>query len=393
MHALSNMITSGFTSRSFLIGLACIAAFYTALMGWAFVNGDASIKMLENKLASETIRVIRASDPSTDIPADPTIAAQNTIKEPASNEESSPDSPPTLIANDNSIEQSGSSTTPTETLEPTATRTMPVSALSGLFETDSKGNILPIIRESDNLTPFKAYSAPFAASGNSDLIALVINDFGLPLPDEEVIDSLPQHTSIILSPYAENSAELAQMLLEKGHEIWLKLPFETAYFPDQDPGPRGILKRFSLIRNQENLDWVLYQAEAYAGIAAYTDVVFSNTNPVTNTIAQNIFKRGLGFFEINPGALGQIGDIATRNNAPYTKNDIFLSDSKWDGQFEDSLELLASIAEARGTAITVLPPYPEVLKNLKNWEKSLAAKNIVLAPLSSVLEDRTPAIQ
>lgn len=376
MSALAQKFKSTVSTKNFIFGFSIAVLFYAVLLlGSLFLN-QSSLDSFAEKLASETVRIERGDIVITE----PVVTPDNHAStDHAENTEH------------HNIEQPPVETAPAENNEARAS-SIPLKAVAGLYELNSQGVVLPIIRENDKLTPFQAYSAPFTGNKAFSKIALIVDDFGLSGEQSNLVSQLPANTSFILSPYSSGIKATAQGLLQNGHEIWMKAPFETINFPEADPGPKGILKRSSLNTNQDNLKWVMGQTEVFAGIAAYTDMTFSGSNPTMNTLAREIMNRGLGFFETNVAALPQVRDLAENLNSPYTKADIVLYDQKWNGNYTEALELLENIAKSRGSAVAVLKAHPALIDAVNTWSKTLSSKEIEIAPLSNVIIARSPKL-
>lgn len=370
MHAIANTLKNSLISKSFAIGIILTIVFYVGLLAWALFSSSASLSSLDDRLASETVIIDRGLDLAEE-------SATESIESQSLNFE-----------NDVPIETKPEPVKPIkENVNP-----LPFEAIAGLYETDTTGNLIPIIRTSDGMTPFEAYSSPFIAKPNTSLITLIIDDFGLKGQQSEILSIVPSNTTILMSPYSDGIKNISRYVLQNGHELWLKAPFETQNFPNDDPGPKAILRLSSLNQNQENLKWIMKRTEVYTGIAGYTDISFSNENPMINALARTIMNRGLGFLEMNVSAQPQIRDLAQRQNAPYGKVDVRLNDTKWKNRINEALDLLESIAQSRGSAVAILSPFPETIDSIQQWSTTLANKNIEIVPLSAVIKDRNPTL-
>lgn len=377
MSAVAQKFKSTVSTKNFIFGFSIAVLFYAVLLlGSLFLN-QSSLDGFAEKLASETVKIERGD---------------LVITEPAETHDNHANTDHAQINEHHNIEEPAHGETAPIEHNSEQTQSLPLKAVSGLYELNSQGVMLPIIRDSDKLTPFQAYSAAFTGQKNFTKIALVIEDFGLAGEQPDLVSQLPANTSFVLSPYSSGIKNTAENILQNGHEIWMKVPFETINFPESDPGPKGILKRSSLNTNQENLKWVMGQTEVFTGIAAYTDAAFSGSNPTMNTLSREIMNRGLGFFEMNVAALPQVRDLAESLNSPYTKADIVLHDQKWNGNYNEALELLENIAKSRGSAVAVLKAHPALIQTINAWSKTLPSKQISIAPLSNVIIARSPKL-
>lgn len=338
-----------FDLRVFCIGLLLISSLYLACFAWFSFNHASALADLENKLASQTIPILR-------------LAGEITI---APTQEAQPEKHAQPAAKKTEIAKKS-----TETILAKA----PVADLIG--ESGGYKN-LPVIRKSDNLTPFNAYKRPFSPVPGQSYIILVVDGGVSQSLIKDAIKKLPPEISILTSPYSDNLQDLMDTMRADGHEPWLSIPFQTVQFPASDPGPQAILSKSSLDVSMNNLEWSLNQSAGYVGIAGYVDQSFLNARPVMNALVKNAFGRGLGFFDINPSAPDQIEELALQMNTPYVKADNNISDD-----FKSSFEILEAIAGSKGVAIAVIPPYPVAIKSALEWIESFPSKKLALAPLS-----------
>lgn len=365
----AHKMTSALFSRTFFIGVLLTCLFYGSLIGWGILNKSTHLDTLEKKLASQSVKINRGDMIVT--PDDDHTPHTNTDEESGATEHNQTTQHDTPISKE------------------------PLSDVDvqGLDESDAEGNVLPIIRKTDGLTSFQVYKAPFASQGKA-VIAIVIDDFGLSANSStELLDQLPPHTTLLLTPYAQNPKGLKNILKQKGHEFWVKVAFENKNFPLDDPGAKTILSRNTLGTNMNNLKWALSRTSGYAGIASYIDTAFAAATPMVKAISRETLNRGLGFFEINVGAGSTVKDIAVPMKAPYIRNDIIFFDRKWNGQFSQGFELLETIAESKGYAVGVLKPFPSAIDAYRDWYKSMNNSKFSLAPLSAVAFSSNPALK
>ena len=378
-------IKSAIRSKAFYIGLLVVVLFFGAVYSWSLFNAENSLKNLEENLASQSVLIDRESN----------ITASNPpISEPEEVEIIQPPESPQDVSNSEAEDNQPIEENNNEAPEATASKAMIEAPLEGLYERTADGKMLPIAKSDNSLTPFQAYKKHYTMpSGNKRFIAIAIDDYGLSAEKAELLlQNIPDDTTLIVSPYASSPMELQKKIRQSNHEIWLKLPFQTKNFPMDDQGAKTILSRTSLGNNTENLKWALSQTTGYAGIAAYIDNTFLSAKPMVNSLAREIFSRGLGFFDMNVAPVPTIKDAALSSKAPYVQNNIIFLDQKWNGNFSQAFDLLESIAQSKGYAVGVMAPYPKMIQALNEWESSLAQKNIELIPLSQIAYLTNPTL-
>ncbi|MFN3701313.1 MAG: divergent polysaccharide deacetylase family protein [Alphaproteobacteria bacterium] len=359
--------------QSVLIGALAVAFVYAGGVGYALFGKGTDIPYYESRLASQSIPLIRDGDGTsfdheTDSASTPISISEviptSELPEAAQDEAE----PPSL---DEPIESSAES--------------LASAPIAGFYEMAAGGVILPIIRKEDNQTPFEAYKAPFSNPDNRPIIAIAIQDFGLSKQNAALLnDALPAAVTFLASPYADDADTLQKSIRAKGREFWLQIPLENARFPLQDPGMMGILSRLDMDRNMQNFRWAMGRWVGYAGTAGFVDSNFIRARATITTLMRENFDRGLGFFDMHSTSPLNIDDLAQRAGRPYVKGDVLFADPRWENDFAQAAELAIRLAENRGFAVIVLPPYLESAEHINALQRQLQQKNIKLAPLSAI---------
>lgn len=168
----------------------------------------------------------------------------------------------------------------------------------GLTE-DSPYGPLPIIREKDGMTAFKAYQSAIEpvllpASGEVHKVAFLLKSYGL---SESVSEngnkSLPAGITYILSPYADNPQEKINAARVLGHEVWLNIPVQGERFGFDDPGPQALLAGLTPENNRKRLEMNLGKVTGYVGVNFETVKAFTAAPTTLGSIVQDLQKEGL----------------------------------------------------------------------------------------------------
>lgn len=348
-----------FDLKVFAAGLAGGGLILAAAGLTLSVNASATVHRLQDLMASKTLSIEKPG-----FPKEPTET--HAIEAPAAN-------PP----------QEATSHAP-ESTQTEKSPDKPGFPLPGLTEKTPQG-LLPIIRKSDGLTPFRAYARPYKQSQTLPRISVVIESFGLKEDYSLKALSLPPEVTLLLSPYTSGAAGWQQKAQENGHELWLELPMETEQFGDNDPGPKAISSTELLPENETRLNSVLSQSVGYTGVAGFYTDHYKQATPMMEGLARKIFARGLGYLELNPSPPSTISDAAKDTGSPYAQGVINLGDERFLKTITDAFEIAEALALDKKRVILLAPPYPKVLEALGSWQSSLASKGIVLAPLSAAM--------
>lgn len=263
-------------------------------------------------------------------------------------------------------------------------KALPAAPISGLYEEHRLG-LLPV-KATDGRTPLSEYRKPaLIPSGAKATMAIVINQYGLsPSVSDQLIDQLPDNITLIASPYADDALGWGKKARARGFELWLDLPFETNNYPYQDTGPYGILKRYSLQHNLENLAWLMTRVQGYAGVVSHIDDTFSQSQTAMKNIFHFLFSRGLGYLEtaneINP----YIESTSLVTDGHYMQGTL-LEEASTTTQLE---HVTAAIARAKdkGDAVLVIQATPNTPTDIQKWVAMIKENDIALLPLSAVFE-------
>lgn len=332
-------IISNTDIKALIIGSIIVLAIYALIFIYVFASSSNTTKLLQNNLATEIYPI-------------------NYVKH-------------------SEIEQINNQVT-TVTTEAVID---PPEVVEGLYEHTKDGNI-PIIRKSDNLTSFRAYQHKFTfPENNKPIISFVILDYGLSKEQSKTaLDLLPSEVSFILSPYAVLPDEWVKMAQDKGHEVLLNVPIQNN--TSNDLGKHTIFHHATLVQKLKSLRRTLSSAQGYIGMSSYSDDSMMITKDHYIGIADELYSRGLGYFEINPNATNIIKNKAFSMGAPYIKADLKVINIKGNNSFET----LENIANNNGHAIAIIPNYPKTIKNLAVWIMKVAQADYVIAPVSAIYD-------
>ena len=362
-------IQQHFSAKTFGFGLIGVALLYLALFAYAAIKKDYTYASFESRLASQTVLIDR---PETFVRTQAAIETTDTLEEGDLAE-----APPGEETTQESAEQSEE-----EDLENIVSKqalSLRESPVPGFYE-ETQFGLLPVAK-SPAQTPFQVYKKPFVLNHDKPYLAVAVENFGLSAElSQQMIDELPSSVSFILSPYSSQPDKWTQKARQDGHEIWLHLPMENNDFPLMDPGAKGLLTRVSLQYNQDRLQWVLGRATGYAGIAAYTDNALDNAGPMFRDIAKDVFKRGLGFFELNNELGSFFTPLADESKAPNTQNDLTLDLISLQNP---DLKRLLSNVKGQGKGTLLVSPTSRNIPTLKKWLESLQKRGIEPIPISA----------
>ncbi len=254
--------------------------------------------------------------------------------------------------------------------------------IEGLSQNTSEGK-LPIIRSSDYLTSFRAYQTPFTWNTNSKkpVIAFILKDYGLSQKSSNLATRvLPSEISLMLTPYANSPSRWVAQAHNNGHEVWMHIPLQNTQTTDS--GPMTIFHHASLNDKQTTIYQTLSKTLGYVGVSAYTDQGLDRAKDDYTQIFDELYSRGIGYFEINPEAPEIIKGSAFAKGAPYIKANIEILRMSGD----QSYDTLEDIAQQKGYAVAIIPSHPTAINNLSIWLEKIGNIDYQIAPISAIYD-------
>jgi len=252
------------------------------------------------------------------------------------------------------------------------------------------GGMLPR-RGADGRLPMTVYARPpgpneNGSNGAAPRIALVIDGIGLSQADSQAAIALPGPIDLAVSPYAIQPDALLQAARAAGHELLLSIPMEPQGYPLNDEGAHALLSAASSDDNARQLEWALSRIQGYAGATGGLDGLrgerFASVGVQLDAMEDALAARGL--FYIDPRS-----DAPAPTHAAGRSVSLVVDDPPLRAEVEAKLARLEQLARDRGTAIGLLgPPRPATLERVAAWASGLAAKGIVLVPVTALVPPR-----
>jgi polysaccharide deacetylase 2 family uncharacterized protein YibQ len=250
---------------------------------------------------------------------------------------------------------------------------------------DGPDGPLPVIAP-DGRVAWQVYARPFTAPDpKTPRISLVIAGLGLSQPaTEAAIQQLPGAVSLAFMPYARGLETWIAKARAAGHEVLLELPMEPFDYPRNDPGPHTLLAAGDPESNLERLDWLLSRFSGYVGVTNFMGGKFTTSEPALRPILGEIKERGLLYLDSRASQNSVAGRIARDLELPRAINNRFIDSEASRVAIDARLFELERIAKSAGVAVGIGFPYPVTIERISHWASGLAAKRMVLAPLSAV---------
>lgn len=238
-----------------------------------------------------------------------------------------------------------------------------------------------------DLPPVQRYARPALFLGAKPRIGVVVVNLGLNqgVTGAAVAD-LPPEITLSFSPYAPDLAAWIDAAHAYGHETMLDLPLEPRNYPQDDPGPLGLLTALNKDENLRRLDQLLGTAEGIIGVATQFGDKFLTDRDSLRPILSELGQRGLGFIATS-GTAGSV-DTARKGlaDAPLLNvTDVTIAQDESRQALTASIENLLARAQAQQHVLVAVPPYPLSIAALTTLAPAAKDRGLVLVPASALL--------
>jgi len=256
---------------------------------------------------------------------------------------------------------------------------------TALLETGPHGP-LPRIA-ADGRLPWIVNNGKFDHGTKLPRLGLVVTGLGLNAQaTEDAIIRLPAEVTLAFVPYAENLPRWLQLAREFGHEALLLLPMESDSPADTGLGPRVLSSKAGTAENLDRLRWVLSRGTGYVGVVTWEGEKFLGENSRAGPVLQEIAQRGLLVMDSRQAKSNLVQQQADALGLPFAKSRGFLDSEPGIGALDRNLQQLEAIAKRSGFAVAMAVAFPETVKRLVDWSKTVGQRGFVLAPITGVTE-------
>jgi polysaccharide deacetylase 2 family uncharacterized protein YibQ len=264
------------------------------------------------------------------------------------------------------------------------------------------GRMLPRIADSGR-TSAQEFAGAFDPAEKHPRIALLIDGIGLDKAlSQQVLRSLPRAIDIAYSAYAPE-AVLDALEIEarhQGRECLVSIPMEPSGYPAVEEGEKSLMTGNLPAQNRNNLDWVLSNVQGCVGATGGSDGMqgerYAESRQSFADLLSNFDHRGLLYLDPRPGApapgMPGAGRALPRDVDVVIDPAVSADEPATAEVIDRNLATLERLAAEHGSAIGLAgPPHPVLLERLAVWANGLAARHLVLAPLTALPPPRPPS--
>jgi len=254
-----------------------------------------------------------------------------------------------------------------------------------LIEATPKG-LLPKIGEGGK-TPWQTYARPFNGLDRRPRIAIVMADMGLSLDTTDAaLQKLPAAVTLAFDIQSPVVGSWLSRARQNGHETILALPMEPFDYPRSDPGPNTLLTNLPNGENLQRFLWALRQGSGYVGVTTFSGSRFTADPDKLTPVLQSLRQRGLLVLDARLSPHSALHELCKQNFIPVANSTLQIDAEPSEASIDAALEQLEKTANLTGRAIGIASPLPKTIEKLQAWINKLPDNGIVLAPLSSTVE-------
>ncbi len=231
------------------------------------------------------------------------------------------------------------------------------------------------------------------AVDNTPAIAIVIDDLGNDAARTNAAIALPANVTLSFLPYPKRTLELSRLAHSAGHEVIVHLPMQPT--GNENPGEGALKVGLRSDELQQRLGWSLARVSEYDGVNNHMGSRFTTSRADLLPVMRELKARGLFFLDSRTTEKTQVERVAREVGVMTGSRDIFIDDDRSAVAIARQLALIEDFARKNGNVIAIGHPYPETLKALSTWTKTIKERGFRLAPLREVLrarETEAPAV-
>jgi len=224
---------------------------------------------------------------------------------------------------------------------------------------------------------------PPAIEGRA-MVAIVLDDLGLDRKRTERAIDLPGPLTLSFMTYAEELSRQTALAHEAGHELLLHVPMQPldAHF---DSGPNSLQADLGRDEVLRRLRWGLDRFSGYVGINNNMGSRFTRDTIAMTPVMEELHARGLLFLDSRTTGTTVGEALARKLGVPTVARNVFLEDDLAFTAIAARLADLEQEARRKGAAVAIGHAHDATIAALAAWLPMLAAKQLVLVPLSAVV--------
>ncbi len=241
-------------------------------------------------------------------------------------------------------------------------------------------------KDANGRSPWQIYSRPFPAADPRPRIAIVLTDFGYQQGREQnLIAGLPRDVTLAFTPYGADILTLNAQARQLGFETLLQLDLDAGQISNNDAGPLALRNDLDWPSNQIRLYQTLGKSGGYCGILGQQGNRFLRQENNVQPLMAELSQRGLLWVEPPVAESASLLSIE-QWQLPYTRVGQILDAVQDPDAVDLAMADLLAKAKSQGRAVGIAHATPLMQERLVAWQRRFADANVVLAPVSAVVQ-------
>lgn len=239
------------------------------------------------------------------------------------------------------------------------------------------------------VVPVPEKPAPLpVAMPKGPLVTIIMDDLGRSVHQAKALLSLAQLVTFAILPSEEHAARVAEMGHAAGREIMLHVPMEPQGYPALNPGSDALFVQFDDAEIRRRFDELLASIPHAVGVNNHMGSRFTESARALSPVMASLHEKGLFFVDSLTTGRSQVTATAHQHGVPTIERDVFLDNVAEVAAISREIRRLEALARRQGMAIGICHPYPETLEALKRELPGLAARGIIMVPVSVLLKKK-----
>lgn len=237
-------------------------------------------------------------------------------------------------------------------------------------------------RSTGSGSPSAIYGRGFTRIKDQHILAVLVTDIGYSPESLAAALTLPKGVGVAITPYATGALQQVETLRNAGYEVWTMLPVEDERYPQNDPGPLGILGAMSNSEMLGRLHIIMANTLGSVGMVMAPDQQLSKTEKLWHALRADLDQRGMLMLltHLTPETQTLVSDMAQLN---VRLSDTILDTTPSEAFIRDKLSKLLEQVKSQEVTVVVLSARPQAIGMLREWLNNMPG-NITLAPVSAI---------
>ncbi len=248
-----------------------------------------------------------------------------------------------------------------------------------------ENELLPMRGEKDASAATLYAKAFIRKDAEQRLVSIVVTDIGF---NGEVLTqaiALPSYVTAGISPYADVPADQIGALRNKGHEVWAMLPAMGARYPQDDPGPLGLINALTIKGALTRLHTLMANTLGSVGFILPPDETFSAQKDLWRAVFEDIHGRGLYVLSTHATREAKALTPDKKQQESIRRADLLLDSTPGAAFVRSKLASIRDLAAKQPTLVVLVSARPQSLTLLKEWLDSNPLEGVAtFAPLSAI---------